>query len=185
MLTLSFFFFPIRGHRKHFESLCIHPNFWKILLFKFSFNIWSQTWKHSSLWTYCAYVKSLKPFLVFNPHKISQPSGFFLHQTVFQSFTVFLCVQYVYPLLMLFSMVLYLSSKWAFLLLCIVYLGINCNCAPNSYQYTVEISSGDSLLTSKAQYLTCWHPNTAQNMWLLGYSLDFTFSSTRVSQVNK
>lgn len=99
MLTLCFF--SSRGHRKHSNSLRIHQNFWKILLFKLSFNIWSQTWKYSSLWTYCAYVKSLKPFLVFNPHKISQPSGIFPHQTgyfrvlyfssVYSLFTQFSC----------------------------------------------------------------------------------------------
>lgn len=92
---------------------------------------------------YCAYVKSLKPFLVFNPHKIPQASGILQHQA--GDFRVLWSVQSVYLVLFYFPMVLHLSSKCYS-----VYLGINCTCAPNSYQDLLDIWAGDHLATWEA-----------------------------------
>lgn len=136
MLTLSLLLVEVT---KHFNSLWIHKNFRKILLFRL--NIWSQSWKYSSVWTYCAYVKSLKPFLVFNPHKIPQASGIFQRQA--GDFRVLWSVQSVYLVLMVFSHAL--SNKFYS-----VYLEINCTCAPDSYQDLLEVWAGDRLATWEA-----------------------------------
>lgn len=148
MVSLSFFFFSIRGHRKHFSSLWIPQNFWKILLFKLSFNIWSQTWKHSSLWTYCAYVK--KPPVIFSliPTRYhSCQASFFTSWGISGFYSSPLCLFTQFSCY--FPMVLYLSSKWTFLLLCTIYLGINCKCAPNSSQDTLDFCAGVAQLLGK------------------------------------